>query len=292
MTTQYNNIGLIVKNDAQAIYEIAAKTIVLIEAMGCNIFIDTTLSSILDAGKHTIIEPSAMSEHCDLVVVIGGDGTFLNAARSLSTADIPLVGINIGRLGFLVDVSPDDLDTSLEQILLGNHLVEKRFLLSADVYRNDEIIFSGDALNDVVIHIRDVARMLEFETQINDDFLNYTRADGLIIATPTGSTAYALSSGGPLLHPALNVITLVPISPHTLSNRPIVIDAESAIDVKIVDTKHATAQITCDGHNSYDLEVNDLIKVKRKPKDITLLHPQEHSYYHTLRKKLNWSEHH
>ena len=292
MTTQFKNIGLIVKNDAPAISEIATQTIALIKTKGCNIFLDTSARDILEAGKYTVIERSEMSKNCDLVVVIGGDGTFLNAARSLAAAGIPLVGINIGRLGFLVDVSPDDIDTSLEQILCGNYSKEKRFLLSAVVYRNDEVIYSCDALNDVVIHIRDVARMLEFETKINDSFLNHQRADGLIIATPTGSTAYALSSGGPLLDPALNVIALVPISPHTLSNRPIVIDADSAIDVKIIDTKKAIAQITCDGHNSCDLEVGDLIKVKRKPEDITLLHPPEHSHYHTLRKKLHWSEHH
>lgn len=292
MTIQFKSIGLIVKNDGLTVSEIAAQTIAFIEAKGCSIFLDASARDILDAGKHTVIERSEMSEHCDLVVVIGGDGTFLNAARSLATASIPLVGINIGRLGFLVDVSPDDIETSLEQILCGNYSKEKRFLLSAVVYRKNEVIYSCDALNDVVIHIRDVARMLEFETKIDGAFLNHQRADGLIIATPTGSTAYALSSGGPLLEPDLNVIALVPISPHTLSNRPIVIDAASAIDVLIVDTKNAIAQITCDGHNSCDLEVGDLIKVKRKAEDITLLHPPEHSHYHTLRKKLHWSEHH
>ena len=288
----FKNVGLIVKPDKKAVGNTAEQTIAFLKSKNCNIHFDSSADDILNTADSPIIDRDKMCDTCDLVIVIGGDGTFLNAARSLASAGVPLVGINIGRLGFLVDVSPDNLTTSLEQIFAGDSKKEQPFLLNAEVKRNNKTIFTADALNDVVVHIRDVARMMEFETRIDGAFLNHQRADGLIIATPTGSTAYALSSGGPLLHPALNVISLVPISPHTLSSRPIVVDSDSAIDVLIYETKKAIAQITCDGQTSCDVKNGDHIRIKRQSHLITLLHPPGYDYCHTLREKLNWSGHH
>ena len=211
--------------------------------------------------------------------------------RSLSHTQVPLLGINVGRLGFLADISPEELEASLDEILNGSYREEQRFLLEMQVIRDDKIIFEGDAFNDVVVHIRDVARMIEFETRINDEFVNHQRADGIVASTPTGSTAYALSAGGPILHATLDAITLVPISPHTLSSRPLVINADSQIKILICNTKGGIAQATCDGHLSTDVHVGDHINIKRKADKITLLHPKQHSYFEILRAKLHWSEH-
>ena len=214
----------------------------------------------------------------------------LNAARSLADKNVPLIGINIGRLGFLADVSPDEIDTVLDDILSGKHIKEERFLLEAKVTRNNKVLFSGDAFNDVVVHVRDVARMIEFETRINGQFVNHQRADGLIISTPTGSTAYALSSGGPILQSNLDAIALVPICPHTLSSRPLVINSNAEVELVISETNQAIAQVTCDGQTSFDVENGDRISIKRKQHTITLLHPQGLNNFDILRAKLHWSE--
>ncbi|MFC1589827.1 NAD(+) kinase, partial [Pseudomonadota bacterium] len=241
-------------------------------------------------GQNNIISRDELGNRCDIVITVGGDGTMLNAARSLADKDVPLIGINIGRLGFLADVSPDEIDTVLDDILSGRHIREERFLLEANVIRDNKVIFTADALNDVVVHVRDVARMIEFETHINDQFVNHQRADGLIISTPTGSTAYALSSGGPILQSNLDAITLVPICPHTLSSRPLVVNSNSEVDILISETKQAIAQVTCDGQTSFDVDIGDHIIIKRKQHTITLLHPQEHNNFDILRAKLGWSE--
>lgn len=287
----FNNVGLIVKPKMAAVEKPAREIIAFLKAKDCTIYFDPSTEDIINLDTDSFTEREIIGKECDLVIVIGGDGTFLDAACSLASAEVPLIGINIGRLGFLVDVSPVNLDTSLEQIFSGDYTKEKRFLLTANVLRNNKSIHTADAFNDVVIHLRDVARMMEFDTSINGTHVNYQRADGLIIATPTGSTAYALSSGGPLLHPTINAITLVPISPHTLSSRPIVVNADSEIDILIYDTKDAVARVTCDGKKIFDLQKDDIVRVKRQSHLITLLHPPGYNHYHTLREKLHWSEH-
>jgi NAD+ kinase len=256
------------------------------------------LSVLLDASAHGIckeheaaISRGELAKRSDLVITIGGDGTILNAARSIADENVPLVGINIGRLGFLADISPNDFETALDKILDGDYLKAERFMLSASVLRDDKVLFSSDALNDVVMHVRDVARMIDFETRVNGQFVNHQRADGLIVATPTGSTAYALSSGGPILHAGLQAIALVPICPHTLSNRPLVVKADAVIEIIVGDNLHAIAQITCDGQASHEIAYGDVIKIQRKEKSLTLLHPPGHSYFEILRAKLHWNEH-
>ncbi len=234
------------------------------------------------ADRHTI------GSVCDLAIVVGGDGTLLNAARSLSQFDVPLLGINLGRLGFLVDVSPADMNERLNEILSGQFTTEERILLQASVQRGGECISESRALNDVVVRQWDIARMIELETYIGGQFLNTQRSDGLIVASPTGSTAYALSGGGPVIHPALDVITLVPICPHTLSNRPIVLDARSQVDIVVGAQSHAQAQLTCDGQISVSLEVGDRVQVRVAERRIRLVHPTGYDYFQILRAKLHW----
>ena len=288
---KFNTIGVIAKPQAESATQTLQALFEFLKDKKCNVIVDDHLPDTINTDNLTKASREEIGKRCDLAIVVGGDGTMLNAVRSLSHAHVPIVGINVGRLGFLADISPENLEHSLDEILKGSYREEQRFLLEMQVVRDNKIIFESDAFNDVVIHIRDVARMIEFETRINDEFVNHQRADGIVISTPTGSTAYALSAGGPILHATLDAITLVPISPHTLSSRPLVINADSQIDVLICNTKEGIAQATCDGHLSMDVHVGDHIKVKRKTDKITLLHPKKHNYFEILRAKLHWSEH-
>jgi NAD+ kinase len=229
-------------------------------------------------------------QDADLAIVIGGDGTLLNAARNLAPYGVPIVGINMGRLGFLVDVSPDDLLGSLQEILQGNYISERRLMLRAEVLRENMLVAEHLAFNDVVVNNQYQARMIEFNTHADDHYVNHERADGIVIATPTGSTAYALSSGGPILHPSLEAIALVPICPHTLNHRPLVIDAGVTITVTIDPECTVEAQVSFDGQANYSLQACDRVRVRRSETRVQLLHPQGYEFYDILRAKLRWGK--
>jgi len=229
-----------------------------------------------------------LGRECDLIIVVGGDGTFLNAARSLSTHDPALLGLNLGRLGFLTDISPTEMTERLDEILAGRYSEEERFLLHCRILRDGEQISESDAFNDVVVHKWDVARMIEVDTYINGTFVNTLRSDGLIVSTPTGSTAYALSGGGPILQPCLNAVILVPICPHTMSNRPIVVDADTVIEIVVKGQDQSHAQVSCDGQINLGLVAGDRIQIRKKEHSVRLIHPDEHDHFHILRAKLNW----
>lgn len=228
------------------------------------------------------------TEICDLAIVVGGDGTFLHAARALVEHDIPLIGVNFGRLGFLVDISPDQMEASLSSILRGEYMEDRRFLLQATIGKDRQLL----ALNDVVLHKWNIARMIEFETSINGKFVDAQRSDGIIVSTPTGSTAYALSGGGPLLEPSLNAIVLAPICPHRLSNRPIVVHGDSEITIGTCGhTDPAHVRVTCDGQTSEPLQAGDKLVIKKHTKPIRLFHPRNHDHFNLLRAKLGWGGH-
>ena len=290
----FNAIGIIVKPDSDDVRDILASVVAYLKTRACTIQLDESACAykqILDANGFEVVDRNTLRENCDLVITLGGDGTILNAARSLVNRDIPLLGINLGRLGFLADVSPDDFEQVLDDVFAGNYQSDERFLLHAEVIHKGETVFSNEALNDVVVHVRNVARMIEFETCIDGEFVNRQGADGLIIATPTGSTAYAMSSGGPIVHASLNAMSLVPICPHTLSSRPLVVSADSGIEVTIANSRQAIAQVSCDGQAYYDMEEGDVLQVRKKAHTVKLLHPNNHSYYQILRAKLRWSAH-
>lgn len=225
-----------------------------------------------------------IGDKVDLAIVMGGDGTMLSVARTLMHANIPLVGINRGRFGFLTDLRAEDMLTEIDKILASHHHTETRMLLTASVYRAGKPMHQGVALNDIVV--KSGLRLIELEVEIDGKFMHKQRSDGLILATPTGTTAYSLSAGGPILHPDLDAIALVPISPHTLSNRPIVLSSSSKIEVSLVQVDDA--QISYDGQFQLALEVGDKVLVQRAAKDITLLHPTDYCYFEMLRNKLNW----
>lgn len=220
----------------------------------------------------------------DLVIVMGGDGTMLSVARSLKDVDVPLVGINRGRFGFLTDLRVEDMLLQIERILAGEFTKEPRVMLAAQVIRDGKVFHADYALNDVVI--KSALRLIELEVAIDKKFVHKQRADGLIISTPTGTTAYALSAGGPILHPNLHAISLVPICPHTLSNRPIAVHSDSQIEVTLV--QFDAAQLSFDGQFQVALNVGDKIIVNRAAQTISLLHPSDYCYFDMLRNKLNW----
>ena len=220
----------------------------------------------------------------DLAIVMGGDGTMLSVARSLIDDDIPLVGINRGRFGFLTDLRAEDMLLAIDKILAGAHQTESRMLLQASICRNGKQVHTGLALNDVVI--KSNLRLIELEVEVDGKFVHKQRGDGLILATPTGTTAYSLSAGGPILHPNLDAIALVPISPHTLSNRPIALNANSKIDVNLVQIDEA--YMSYDGQFQLPLEQGDKIVVQRATQEVSLLHPSDYCYFEMLRNKLNW----
>jgi len=220
----------------------------------------------------------------DLVIVMGGDGTMLSVARSLKDVDVPLVGINRGRFGFLTDLRVEDMLLQIDRILAGEFTKEPRVMLTAQVIRAGQVFYVDYALNDVVI--KSALRLIELEVTVDEKFVHKQRADGLIISTPTGTTAYALSAGGPILHPNLHAISLVPICPHTLSNRPIAVHSDSQIEVTLM--QFDEAQLSFDGQFQVALEVGDKIIINRAEQTISLLHPSDYCYFDMLRNKLNW----
>jgi len=222
--------------------------------------------------------------HVNLAIVMGGDGTMLSVARILMPFNIPLVGVNRGRFGFLTDLRAEDMLVEIDKILAGQYQIESRMLLVANVYRGGKLIHQGVALNDVVV--KSGLRLIELEVQIDGKFVHKQRSDGLILSTPTGTTAYSLSAGGPILHPNLDAIALVPISPHTLSNRPITVSSSSKIEVSLVQIDEA--HVSYDGQLLLALELGDKIVVQRAEQSINLLHPSDYCYFDMLRNKLNW----
>ncbi len=289
MKPHFTHIGLIGKSQDSNVSTTLHALCRYLEQQNVEILLDGSLADILPGSPHAVVERDMLANVCDLAIVVGGDGTLLNAARSLAESGSAVLGVNLGRLGFLVDVSPEDMHVQLDKILSGQFSEEQRTLLHMTVIRDGEILSQCSALNDVVVHKKNIARMIELDTYIDGHFLNTNRSDGLIVSTPTGSTAYALSGGGPILHPKLEAITLVPICPHTLSNRPIVIDDDSVMEI-IIHKGTLEATVSCDGQVDQSLQADDLITVRKHNHALRLLHPPGHDYFAVLREKLRWSE--
>ncbi len=243
-------------------------------------------NSALDVrlGTYQTLSLDKINGKIDLVVVMGGDGTMLSMARSLAPVGVPMVGVNRGRFGFLTDLVAEDMPGNLDAILDGDYIPESRLLLSADLMRDGESIMADIAMNDVVVKSHE--RLIDLEVKIDQMLVYQQRSDGLIVSTPTGTTAYALSAGGPILHPNLHAITLVPICPHTLSNRPITVHSSSDIEITI--KQFNGGQLALDGQNFFDLALGDKIILKRAAQSVTLLHPENYCYFDMLRTKLNW----
>ena len=235
-----------------------------------------------------VVDTDTLTSEADLIIAVGGDGTMLHAASMTKDVQVPLLGVNRGRLGFLSDVTPDEMLQSLDQIFSGNFSMEARLRLTATIVRQEADNDSELALNDVVLQRRDTGRILDFETRINGNYVNTHMADGLIVATPTGSTAYALSCGGPIIEPQLGAVVVVPICPHTLSDRPVVIPAEQDIEVTLLPRDGTQAEISVDGHSMGAFNTGDTLRIKAAANPARLIHPPGYDYYEILRSKLHW----
>ena len=281
-------IALVVRQNTAGIEEPVARILGFLQGSGYRVVFEADTAAHLGMPGVEAMSVNDIGEQADLAIVMGGDGTMLGIARQLAQYDIPLIGINLGRLGFITDIPVDRMLPALGEILQGKATAEKRTLLEGRVMRGGEMIYCGVAVNDVVVARGSGAGMAELRVAVDGQFMYNQRSDGLIVSTPTGSTAYALSAGGPLLHPSLQGIVLVPIAPHALSNRPIAVPDTSEIVVEIVSGRDIS--VNFDMQTFASLQHGDEIVISRSPNTITFLHPEGWSYYHTLREKLHWHE--
>lgn len=283
---QFSTIGIFCKENDVRIEATLNTLHDFLKAENFNIVAEKNAANYLNI---PVMDNSSFCKVIDLAIVVGGDGTLLKAGRLLSDKDIPVIGINLGRLGFLVDISPDEITKQLTLMLDGKYTIEERSLLHAEAFRGDKSLGEGIALNDVVVHVRNDIRMIEFTTHVDNTFVNTQRADGIVVATPTGSTAYSLSGGGPIIHPGLDAVVLVPICPHTLSNRPIVISNDSQIIISLCESRNINARASFDGQANIELQAGDNIVIRNKSHKLKLMHPISYDYFHILRDKLGWS---
>ncbi len=285
---QFRNIGIIGRLGSSQVLETVRRLKRFLLDRHLHVVLEESIAEVVPGHNLQTASRRILGEICDLVIVVGGDGSMLGAARALAWSKVPVLGINRGSLGFLTDIRPDDLEAKVGEVLDGHYSVENRFLLEAEVRRNGDSIGEGDALNDVVLHPGKSTRMIEFELHIDGQFVCSQKADGLIIATPTGSTAYALSAGGPIMHPKLDAIVIVPMYPHTLSSRPIVVDGNSELKIVVSPNMQIYPQVSCDGQNHFTCAPGDTVTIKKKPQKLHLIHPLDHNYYEVCRTKLGW----
>ena len=288
MPAAFKTVAIVGKSDAASLPEVLGQLSELLRRRGLKLITDAATARALPEAADETLPIEKLPERADLAIVVGGDGTLLSCARLMADRGVPLVGVNLGRLGFLTDLPAKDLVTGIGSVLDGDYTAEERMLLAGTAMHGDKTILSAIALNDVVVSRGAMGSMIEFAVTVDGEFIYSLRADGLIVASPTGSTAYALSAGGPILHPALSAIALVPISPHTLSNRPVAIRSTSRIEITLV--RGGDARANFDVQTYCQLEPGDVVKVTASPRLATLLHPPGYRYFSMLREKLRWHE--
>ena len=285
MSKEFQTVALVGRIDDPRVAEPMAALAQHLTKAGTSVIANASIAGELGVEA---IDESAIAEAADLVVAVGGDGTLLYAAELSYELGRPLLGVNRGRLGFLADISPSEMLTGIDNVLCGDYSQESRLVLKATVSAQDGSLSSAIALNDVVIQRRETGRMVDIETRIDGRFINTHSGDGLIVATPTGSTAYALSCGGPIIEPGLSAVVMVPICPHTLSDRPIVVPSSHAIDVIHLPRGDTKAEVVIDGRSIGELVPDGSVQITEAEQKITLLHPPGYDYYEILRSKLHW----
>jgi len=289
MRASFRKIGLAGRKRQRGVSGVLRQLLELLESRGLDVMLEDSLGDVVTDHKRALATLYEIGQRADLVIVVGGRGSLLSAARTLARFSVPVLGVNRGRLGFLTDITPDDIAQQIPAVLDGRFEQESRFLLAAEVRREGEVVGRGDALNDVVVNSGSSAQMIEFELYVDDTFVYRQRADGLIVSTPTGSTAYSLSGGGPIMHPALDAVVLVPMFPHALSSRPIVVDGNSEIRLDILARNRIRPPVTCDGQANMKARPGDSVHICKNPDPLTLLHPLGHDFYTSCRDKLRWS---
>jgi len=285
MDAQIKTVGIIVKLHHQVVVDTLETLCGWLREQGREVFMDAATARLV--GETSVHRKADIARQVDLLVVLGGDGTLLSAARLLVDFEVPLLGVNLGSLGFLTEVPQDEMLATLEKVFAGDVGIEHRMLLRAQVLRQGEQVASSYCLNDVVVSKGTLARMIRLHLHVDGKFMTGLRADGLIVATPTGSTAYCMSAGGPIVHPANDVIVLTPISPHVLSNRPVIVPPTAHIEIEVV-TEEDASMVTFDGQVGFSLRSGDVIEVRAAEKRLNLIVSPERNYYEVLRTKLKW----
>lgn len=292
--TGFKRIALVANIQLPEIVDTLKRLASFLEQADCAVSLESNTAKLMGNDKLPTFQCSDLNLELDLVIVVGGDGSMLSSSRSMVDYGVPLLGVNRGRLGFLTDILPDDMEEEVGRVLSGEYIISDRFLLEAALYRigkdGQEMkkVSCGIALNDVVLHPGKSVRMMEFDLYIDNQFVYSQRSDGLIVSTPTGSTAYALSGGGPIMHPNLDAIVLVPMNPHTLSSRPLAVGGNSEIEIRVASRDELDPMVTCDGQNDLQPEPGDVIRIHKKAQPLRLIHPVEHNFYETCRTKLGW----
>lgn len=289
MPLHFKNIGLMSKPNAGP--EIIDTLLLLTQYLHtkkCQLFLEDVITDPRVKDKIPSLSSDELGAQCDLIIVVGGDGSILRAARLVADHQKPILGINRGKLGFLADITPNEIHHKLSKILDGQYIEDPRFLLNTRIEHNGAIMHEEFALNDIVLMPGKIAHLIQFEIYINDLFVCPQRADGLIVATPTGSTAYALSGGGPILHPHLDAVALVPMFSHNLTSRPLVVNGSSAIKIVIPTDSIIAPRLSCDGRESTAVIAGSHILINKKANHLRLIHPIDYNYFETLRSKLHW----
>ncbi len=288
MQIQFNTIAIIGKFMRESAVQLMRKDLIdlaqHLQAKNISVLFEVNTAQHAQIDAYQTISLDKIGQTAELVIVMGGDGTMLSAARALKSSSVPLVGINRGHFGFLTDLRAEEMLQSIDAILAGEYQTESRMVLNASVIRDGKTVLQNHAFNDIVL--KSGLRLIELEVTIDNQFIHKQRADGLIVSTPTGTTAYSLSAGGPILHPGLEAIALVPICPHTLTNRPLAVNSNAKIEITVMQVDDA--QISFDGQSQLELGLGDCVKVERAQESVTLLHPSEYCYYDMLRNKLRW----
>ena len=285
----FNHIAIVSRREGNGqIAETVKQLAAYLVERGSRILLDSPASDILADTDYQVCSHDELGQTADLAIVVGGDGSMLTAARSFAKHNVPVVGINRGGLGFLTDINPDQLIEQLEKVFAGDYVTEERFLLEATITWGNKQTKSAQALNDVVLSSGLSARMMEFELYVDELLVYSQRSNGLIISTPTGSTAYALSGGGPIMHPSLDAIALVPMFPHTLTSRPLVVGGNSRIKIVSSDWHDFQPIVSCDGHVHFEVSAGDEIHISKMAETLTLIHPLPHDFYESCRSKLGW----
>ena len=284
----FKRIALITNSDTKKVAETLNSLTTYLQSNEIDFILDESSAALATQTGLPVMKENKFDTECDLAIAIGGDGTMLKAAHLACLHEIPLLGINRGRLGFLADIPANAFEEHLDEIFTGNFIEDERFLLHVEVLREGKTILKSNAFNDVILQKWNIARLIEFETYVDNSFVHRQRSDGLIVTTPTGSTAYALAGGGPILHPSLDALALVPICPHTLTNRPIVIDGNSLVEIVVGTREIDHARLTCDGDIECELAPGDRIRIQKKDEKIQLIHPVSHDHFSILREKLQW----
>jgi len=285
---QIQNVAIFAKVHDPRCLGIASDLINWLEEKGCTPLPEAQLTRQL--GYHRVLSEAEVRDQAELVVVLGGDGTLISVARLFSGRDVPILGVNLGSLGFLTEITVEELYTRLEKVLEGNPRVSERMMLEVTLHREGQEIEKCHVLNDMVINKGALARIVDLETKVNRHFLTTYKADGLIISTPTGSTGYSLSAGGPIIHPLMSCIVITPICPHTLTNRPIVVTDESVISITVASSFDEKVYLTLDGQVGFELREGDSVEVRKALKTTALVMSKTRDYFELLRTKLKWGE--